>query len=276
MTLTTDQVHQYENDGFVCPITIFDEAEAAALRRQLEALEKEIEGDDDREAVIRNNSNWVIPWFDRLARTPAIVDAVASVLGPNVLVLHVDLFIKEPGSPRYISWHQDLHYWGLDSDAEVTAWLALAPATADSGCMRFVPGTHRSIVEHADTFSGDNMLSRGQQVAIDVDEDDAVLAELRPGQMSLHHGRLFHASGANRSDDRRIGIAIRYISPDVDLKDKTARMGASLVRGIDEYGNFELIEPPRADFEPEAMQRWKRLRAVEEAILYAGADRAAS
>ncbi len=276
MALTPAQVGRYDRDGFLCPVDVFDDYDAALLRRQLEGLEARVAGNEDREGAIRNNSNWVVPWFDDLARTPAIVDAVASILGPDVLVLHVDLFVKEPRSPQFISWHQDLHYWGLDSDNEVTAWLALSPATAESGCMRFVRGSHRSVVEHTDTFVSENMLTRGQQIAVDVNEDEAVLAELEPGQMSLHHGRLFHASGSNESCDRRIGIAIRYISPDVDLAGNGARMGASLVRGEDRHGHFELMEPPSAEFEPKAMRDWKRLRAVEEAILYAGVDRVAS
>ena len=90
-----------------------------------------------------------------------------------------------------MSWHQDLTYRGMgETDHEVTAWVALSPATEASGCMRFVPGSHRqSIVEHTDTFAGDNLLSRGQEIAVEVDENDAVAAVLRPGQMSLHHGR---------------------------------------------------------------------------------------
>src|SRR5712691_10644265 len=78
--------------------------------------------------------------------------------------------------------------------------------------MRMVPGTHREQVAHRDTFAPDNLLSRGQEVMVDVDEAKAVDIVLHPGEMSLHHVRMFHGSPPNRSDDRRIGYAIRYIS----------------------------------------------------------------
>ena len=260
MALTSDQVRQFERDGFLCPIDVFDEQCAALLREQLENLEARVSGDTERDFAVHTNANWVVPWFDELARTPAIVEAVASILGPNIVVLHLDLWVKEPRTEQFISWHQDLPYMGLDSDAEVTARLALSPANAKTGCVRFAPGTHRSAVEHVTKFATEqNMLSRSQEVDIEIDEDDAVLAELRPWQISLHHGYMIHSSTKNDSDDRRIGIAFRYGTPDMAAQDKSMRLGASLVRGVDHHGHFELVDPPRAEFEADAMKRSKRL-----------------
>ena len=269
--LSANDIERYQREGYLCPVDVFAEADAARLRSELEDLERRVAGNATLEAAIRNNSNWVVPWFDEIARTPGIVESVAGILGPDILAIHVDLFIKEPHTEKFISWHQDLHYWGLDSDDEVTAWLALSPATPESGCMRFVPGSHKSIVNHKDTFGADNMLSRGQELAVEVDEDEAIFAALKPGQMSLHHGRMFHSSGPNRSDDRRIGIAIRYVNPAVGLASGDQKLGASLVRGQDDHGHFELMPPPTKEFEPAAMQAWQRLKEAENAILYAGA-----
>ena len=82
--------------------------------------------------------------------------------------------IKEAEDRRQVGWHQDLTYWGLDDAAEVTAWVALSPSTQEAGAMRYIPGTHRrAIVEHVDTFSADNLLSRGQEIAVEVDESEA-------------------------------------------------------------------------------------------------------
>ena len=258
MGLTTDQIRQYEHDGFLCPIDVFDEQSAALLRDQLENLESRVSGCTTREFAVNTNGNWVIPWFDDLVRTPAIVEAVASILGPNIVVLHLDLWIKEPRTKQFIGWHQDLPYMGLNSNTEVTAWLALSTANAKSGCMRFAPGTHRCAVEHITRFSEDSIGS-GHEVDVEVDEDNAILAELRPGQISLHHGYMIHSSTKNDSDDRRIGIAIRYGTPDMVAKDESKRLGASLVRGEDHYGNFELVDPPRAEFDADAMESWKSL-----------------
>jgi hypothetical protein len=145
--------------------------------------------------------------------------------------------VKEPLTESFVSWHQDLRYWGLDSDAEVSAWVALSPVTEANGCMRFVPGSHTGeLLPHSDTFAGDNFLTRGQEAAVEIEEEDTVLVPLEPGQASFHHGKLLHASGPNRSDERRIGFAINYISTSV--RQTVAHEDfAMLVRGEDRYGH---------------------------------------
>jgi len=181
-------------------------------------------------------------------------------------------FIKEANTTSYVSWHQDLTYWGLDKAEEVTLWVALSPATVASGCMRFIPGTHREqIVPHTDKFADDNLLTRGQELAVEVNEADAVDVVLQPGQASVHHGHLFHASGPNTTNDRRIGAAIRYIVPSMK-----ARSGPEtemfLVAGEDRYGHFTLVDGPKermaeADFARVAADNERR-----SAILFDGAE----
>ena len=106
-----------------------------------------------------------------------------------------------------------------------------SPADKVSGCMKFIAGTHREQVQHADTFDQNNLLTRGQEIAVEVDEARAVHVELKPGQASLHNVLLFHGSEPNRSDDRRIGLAVRYIP--THLKQAVGqRDWATLVRGL--------------------------------------------
>ncbi|MEQ8195617.1 MAG: phytanoyl-CoA dioxygenase family protein, partial [Rhodospirillales bacterium] len=195
---------------------------------------------------------------------------VASILGPDVMVYNAAFFIKEANTGHFVSWHQDLHYWGFDADDEVTAWLAFTPSTPESGCMRFVPGSHQRVVEHVDTFDENNMLTRGQELAIKVDEKDVVDVVLKPGQMSLHHGRMCHGSGANASADRRIGLAIRYITPAMKQLNGE-RFGATLVRGEDRYHHFELVPAPQGELHPDDLERWRRLMALDHSVKYRGA-----
>ena len=156
------------------------------------------------------------------------------------------------------------------TDHEVTAWMALSPATAQSGCMRFVPGSHtEAIVPHADTFAEDNLLSRGQEIAVEVDEADAITAELQPGQMSVHHGRLFHASGPNTSADRRIGLVLRFIRPDTPSQGKDFAM---LMRGADRIGNRINVVPPPGSFTPDKLALYEEGLAAQTAALSAGID----
>lgn len=257
----------YTRDGYVFPLRAMSTEAAANYRAQLEAVEADVAGDQEKSKAIRTFGNLVLPFIDEITKYDAVTGPVSELLGDDLLVFGVSLFAKDARSTSYVSWHQDLHYWGLDNDEEVTAWLALSPATVASGCMRFVPGSHHTILEHADTFHEDNLLTRGQEIAVEVDEKDAVDAVLQPGEMSLHHGRLLHASNPNSSDDRRIGLAIRYITP----KQKQAVGGgtiATLARGRDTHGNFELAPAPQTIMGENEMALWRRATGAKEQILY--------
>ncbi|MCH2631704.1 MAG: phytanoyl-CoA dioxygenase family protein, partial [Nisaea sp.] len=204
----------YSQDGFVFPIDVVSEAEASAIQADLEKAESELKDDPAKIALVRSYPNHLIPSFDKLTRNENLINAVTPILGPDLLVWSGGLFIKEANSPHIVSWHQDLNYWGLDDADEVTAWVSLGRADLESGCMRFVPGSHtKRLVQHNDTFSENNLLSRGQEIAVDVDDSEGVDVILKPGQASLHHGHLFHASGPNKTPNRRVGVAIRYIKP---------------------------------------------------------------
>ena len=177
------------------------------------------------------------------------------VIGPNILVWGANFFLKEPRSDAYVSWHQDATYWGLEPSDVVTAWIALTPSTIESGCMRVVPGTHKDgIMVHKETWAQDNLLSRGQEIAVDVDLDKVVDVVLKPGEMSLHHVDIAHNSEPNRSAQRRIGFAIRYVGAHVKqaggVRDK-----AMLVRGEDRWHHFDHEEGGTGEFLPADMAR---------------------
>jgi non-haem Fe2+, alpha-ketoglutarate-dependent halogenase len=128
----------------------------------------------------------------------------------------------------------------------VMAWVALSDAPVESGAMMFMPGSHRwPQIEHRDTFHEHNLLTRGQEIAVEVDEKQAVLVPLKAGEFSLHHVRLAHASKPNTTSDWRIGLAIRYIPTHV--RQVKVRDCATLVRGRDDYGHFEPEPRPEAD-----------------------------
>ena len=181
-------------------------SEAQAIRADLEAAEAECADDREKLNLVRSYPDRLLPSFDALSRHPNLIAAVSQILGDDLMVWSGALFIKEANTSQIVSWHQDLTYWGLDDAEEVTCWVALSPATRESGCMRFVPGSHKKrLVPHKDTFDANNLLSRGQEISVDVDDNDGVDIVLQTGQASMHHGHLFHSSGPNTSDDRRIG-----------------------------------------------------------------------
>ena len=260
----------YQRNGYAFPMTVLSPDEAHTLRRELEASEQ-LALQQSQSDALKAYPHMVLPWLDSLMQRRTIVDAIEQILGPDVLVWNTSFFIKEAHSESFVSWHQDLHYWGLDADDEVTAWIALSPATAASGCMRFIAGSHQfADAEHQDTFAEHNLLSRGQELAVQVDEDQAVDVVLEPGQMSLHHGKTFHASHPNRSDDRRIGVAVRYIKPSMAQRGGV-RTFATLVRGTDTFGHFEHAPAPQGHFASPDRERAKRARQLADQVLYSSA-----
>src|SRR5258708_6330488 len=176
---------------------------------------------------------------------PSVLDAVEEVLGPNLIVWNTRWFTKMPGDKTYISWHQDATYWGLHPPKVTTAWLALSESTPENGCMRVIPGSHlQPLLPQVETYAPENALSRGQEIGVEVDEREAVDLILKPGQMSLHHVGIVHGSKRNESSKARVGIAVRFITPDV-VQDGTERQMAMLVRGADSHCHFDLAEPPK-------------------------------
>ena len=275
MTIDLDSmVAHYRRDGYCFPIDVMSAKQAADYRAQLEAVERERGAGDARFAAATfRYPHLVMPFADAITRLPAIVEPVKALLGPDVLVWGVTFFVKEARTRDYVSWHQDLTYWDLDDVAEVTAWVALSPATVANGCMRFIPGSHTSgIVPHRDTFAEENILTRGQELDGGVDESTAVDVVLAPGQMSLHHGHIFHGSHANRSDDRRIGVAIRYITPAM-RQVSGVKSHATLVAGEDRYGHFHMAPPPTELLAPADLDLALQAVRVADTFLYAGAER---
>lgn len=268
--LTDAEVHAYYERGYHFPISVLSPEEVGHARRQLEHFEAEHGG--PLSPAFRQKTHLLLTAACDLVFHSKVLDAVEDVLGPNLLCWSTSFFTKEARSEDFITWHQDATYWGLSENDVVTAWIALSPSSVESGCMRVIPGTHKEQVPHEDTFAEHNLLSRGQEIAVDVDESQAVDIVLQPGQMSLHHVLIFHGSEPNRSADRRIGYAIRYIP--THLKQVAGpKDSAMLVRGEDAYGHFELEPRPTRDFDPEMVALHQEISDRQAKILYRGTDK---
>jgi hypothetical protein len=248
-TLTEDAVRQYRDTGYLAPVRVLSIEEAAGIRARLEAFEADAGPLAGR---LRQKSHLLFTWLNALIRHERILDAVEDVIGPDILCWGTSFFIKEPRNPAYVFWHQDSTYWGLEPADIVTAWVALSDSTTENGGMRVVPRSHTMAqVPHRDTFRPQNLLSRGQEIMVDVDEATAETLALKAGEMSLHHVRLIHGSDPNPSDTRRIGFAIRYL-PTYVRQVAGTHDWATLVRGVDRYGNFEPEQRPDADMSESA------------------------
>ena len=269
-SLSAAAIAQYARDGYFFPVSVLSPGEARQYRERLERVERDLGG--PLRGVYRIKPHLLFTWLADLVRHPSILDAVEDVLGPDLLCWNTSFFTKEARSPGFVSWHQDATYWGLSEPEVTTAWVAFTESTLANGNMRVVPRSHRAPVPHVDTFHPDNLLSRGQEITVEVDESLAADIVLEAGEMSLHHVLMVHGSGANPSPDRRIGFAIRYIPTRIS-QTGGPRDSATLVRGTDTFGHFELEPRPDADLDPAMLALHAEISDRQAKILYRGTSR---
>ena len=256
--MTPQDIERYRETGFLAPLRALPPDEMAL---NLARLEQEEAGRGGRIGAVQNiKTHLLLPWIWDLVHDPRIVDPVAAILGPDVLCWASGFFDKRPGEARHVPWHQDATYWGLTEPHALTAWLAFTPSGPANGGLRVVPGTHRTPVHHRDTFDNTNMLPGREEVAVEVDEAQAVDIVLAPGEMSLHHLLLVHGSRPNQGSARRCGLAIRYIAGHLG-RARGARGTATLVRGRD-HGSFALEQAPEGPFHPAATARYRDIVRV--------------
>jgi non-haem Fe2+, alpha-ketoglutarate-dependent halogenase len=270
-SLSAAAIRHYQEHGYYAPVRALSTTEAADVRRHLEDYERVGGG---LSGPLRHKTHLLFTWLNDLVRHPGILDPVEDLIGPNILCWGTSFFIKEARNPSFVSWHQDSTYWGLEPPDIVTAWVAISESTLENGAMRVIPGSHIGEQKaHRDTFAPDNLLSRGQEIAVDVDGSTAVDLVLQPGEMSLHHVRLIHGSEPNPSERRRIGFAIRYLPTHV-RQTVGARDFATLVRGVDTYRNFDAEQRPQADMSQAARDFHALVTGANEQVLMRETGRA--
>ena len=200
-----------------------------------------------------------------------ILDAVESIIGKNILACGTTLFIKNPDETGFVSFHQDAKYIGLEPHNWVTAWIAVTDSNEKNGCMRMWPGTHKTdLKNHAEKFDYNkgNLLTRGQTVEnVPLEETEQVV--LKAGQMSLHHPRIVHGSGVNKSKERRIGFVIQsYIGSNV--KQVLGKMYVQQARGEDSFNHHDHAERPKVVMEQNGIKIRKIANEELSKIFYSG------
>ena len=248
-TLTPQQVDGFRERGFHTPVRVLEADEAREIRARIEKVS------DSTHPLHSGDLHLLYPWMWELVHDERIVAPVRQLLGDDLLLWGQSLIVKEPGDERFYSYHQDATYWGLEPYDVVTAWIALSDASLIAGPMRFVPGSHREILEHHNTYGERNMLSRGQTIE-GVSDADTVPAPLQLGEMSLHHVALIHGSGPNRGADRRMGLVLRYTAAHV--RPVRGHDSAVLISGEPEHDDFTLWPEPKMEAGHEERERRKR------------------
>tara|TARA_B100001057_G_scaffold446660_1_gene485411 strand:- start:793 stop:1620 length:828 start_codon:yes stop_codon:yes gene_type:complete len=239
--LSSNQLKQYEDEGFISPINVFSKEKAKEIKNEIELIEKKMP--DELEKSGRYNAHLISPLLDEVTHNSEILDAVQSIIGKDILVCGTTLFIKNPYEKGFVSYHQDAKYIGLEPHNWVTAWIAITDSNENNGCMRMWPGSHKNnLKEHDEKFDEGNLLTRGQTVN-NVPHEETTPLVLTAGQMSLHHPTVVHGSDLNKSNNRRIGFVVQsYIGTNV--KQVLGVNSVQLARGVDDFNFHEKIGRP--------------------------------
>lgn len=249
--LSAEQIERYRNEGFLCPIPVLAPDELRRCQEGFAELEAEL-GPVKR----FDGGHRYFGWAHDLATHPRIADTVEALLGPDLLVCGSLIFAKPPHDPGYVAWHQDSVYSNWHLTPTTSAWIALAPSTPENGCMRVIPGSHRGgLREHRERRSEGNLLNRGEEIEVEVDESEAHDLALQPGEMSLHESNIIHGSRPNRSDVQRIGFIIRFVTPAYRAPTRAPMLR---VRGNADCSHFEMIEEARPEHDTRAgLAAWR-------------------
>ena len=268
--LSSNQLKQYEDQGFVSPINIFSKDKAKEIRNEIELIENKIPGELEKSG--RYNAHLISPLLDEVTHNSKILDAVQSLIGKNILVCGTTLFIKNPNEKGFVSYHQDAKYIGLEPHNWVTAWVAITDSNEKNGCMRMWSGSHKdNLKEHDQKFNEGNLLTRGQTVK-NVPKEKTTPLILEAGQMSLHHPTVVHGSDLNESNDRRIGFVIQsYIGTNV--KQVLGKNSVQLARGVDRFNYHQIIGRPRNLLDEKDIKLKKLENDNLQEIFYKGSDK---
>lgn len=238
--LSAAEADRFRTDGFVGPFRLCPPDEMVELGARIRAEVLPFDGPAGTPLQSRHQDN---PLIHELCTSPAILDRIASLLGPNLILWRSHLFDKPPGSPE-VPWHQDINFWPLEPQLNVSAWIAIDPARTENSCMRFIPGSHKRGVPHVAAEPG--MLFGEMADPGFFDRETAIDIEAEPGQFFLFNERLLHQSDPNRSDLQRLGLAVRITTPivKVDHGQLHDRHGVMVVRGRDHMHLNQVIQPP--------------------------------
>ncbi len=273
-SLSAEAVRSYRENGFFFPHRALPRERALAVGRDfVRFTQGETAGryPDPQNQLYLLKAHLLFRWADEICHGPGLLDAVESLIGPDIMVWSSGVFWKAPHSGSYVSWHQDSTNFELEgADGVVRAWVALTPATLENGTMRFLPGRQGlGQIPHRDLKAQGELLSRGETIDLAIDEAETVPVLIDAGEVSFHHLHTPHGSGPNGSDRPRVNYVITYVAPSV--RPRVGPDSAVLARGTDTYGHFEPEPRPAADLDPAACRAHRTYLTMRNAILYRGA-----
>ena len=213
--LSPMQIDRYNDQGYLFPIRVFNDRQIIEIREYFDTLLP-------LALAAGWNSYEMINWHKTcrgvydIVTNSRLLDVMQDLLGDTVILRHSHFFVKLPGDGKRVSWHQDSSYWPLSRSKVVSAWLAIDDSALDNGAMQVIPGSHKTaqITFHDSEPEENNVLSQTVRDASRYGGSPVSLA-LKAGEMSLHSDWTLHGSDVNQSERRRCGLAMRFLSYDV-------------------------------------------------------------
>ena len=271
---------RYADDGFAFPLPVLSAAQASNYRRSIESIERRYADELEVDRYLKFDPHYVLPIIDELVHLPRLLDFVAAILGPDLMVSNTNLFLKEPHSPDHITFHQDASTTSGSTATlfSVCGWRSRRRRTRTAACSSCANRT--SAPSPTEIPSASTTCSRGDSKSRrppppEIDPSRVVDVLLEPGQASIHHGWMAHASGPNQGNARRVGLVIRYMAPHLRQTVASHDYGI-LVRGEDRHHHFVSPRRPTGDFEPEAIEQYEAIREHRRNFLYADAQQTGS
>jgi non-haem Fe2+, alpha-ketoglutarate-dependent halogenase len=257
--LGPEKVQRYEEDGIVFPVPLVAPSE---LRRFQEGFpELELRGGGVQKYTAFPHV--FFPWAWELATLPRLLDAVEDLIGPELVIDSSLLLCKYPRDPAFAPWHQDGVHSGWYKTPSVSAWIAIVDATPQNGCMQVIPGSHRGgRVAHTEAAREDSLFGPGAEIKVEVDESQAVCVALAAGEASFHHSSIIHGSPPNRSDQKRISLIVRFVTPLFRERHPIiSTIPAVRARGCADLSHMPVLETPPTGEPDECFARWQTFAA---------------
>ncbi len=246
LRLTREQIAFYNQEGYIKPLPVFDSPKAESNRRYFDTLLAQLNAmRDGRDSYAINGYHICCEGIWDIVTTPAILDYVQDIIGPDIVAWGSHFFCKLPHDPKSVPWHQDASYWPLSPARTVTVWLAIDDADVENAAMQFLPATHR--LGPLEWKSADRPAVLDQEIVGIERFGTPVADELKAGEMSLHADMLAHGSTPNYSARRRCGLTIRYCPPHVRALDANWAKQAIICRGEDASGHWTHNPRPQGD-----------------------------
>ncbi len=248
-SLSTDQVGQYDEQGYLVLPGLLSEQDLAPARgammekvdqvahalfeagligdlladepfeTRLATLFESLSGED---FVAFTGQSWRdrLPGYFQLLSNTKVLDVVESLIGPEIFANPV--YNVRPKVPRVaageVPWHQDKSYWpGAMSNPVITVWIALVDATLENGCLRIIPRTQSEAVGgfHFETYSGTAYRELDDEQVGPL-KGRARALPVDVGSAIIFNDRFIHSSGPNLSKHVRWSVDLRYQPADQD------------------------------------------------------------